>query len=276
MFKMVTLVPLKQFVTPIMAASISPDHFEDKCLAEIAELPVYEGNTKRKLRDLFKITQDSAGNSTITINGDVSKVKRIGMGMKQGEIIINGNAGMHLGEKMAGGKITVNGNAGGWTGSAMEGGQIEIHGDGSHYLASPYRGTDVGMLGGEIVVDGKVGSDCACYMKGGIIKIKGGAGPFLGYHMIKGTIYVEKECQTRVGASMTDGKIIVAGALEEVMPTFTVDDIKKKAKVDDNEKATGPFYVFVGDLAEHGKGKLFVSKEANPHLGAIYDKYLEE
>jgi len=273
---MVILVPLKQFVTPIMAASINPDLFEDKCLAEIAELPIYEGNTKKKLRDLFKIEQDSAGNLTITINGDVSKVKRIGMGMEKGEIIINGNAGMHLGEKMAGGKITVNGNASGWTGSAMKGGLIEIHGDGSHYLASPYRGTDVGMLGGEIVVDGKVGSDCGCHMKGGIIKIKGGAGPFLGYHMIKGTIYVEKECQTRVGASMTDGKIIVAGTVEEVMPTFTVDAIKKKAKIDDNEKATGPFYVFVGDLAEHGKGKLFVLKEANPHLSAIYDKYLEE
>ena len=32
-------------------------------------------------------------------------------GMKNGEIIINGNVGMHLGEKMAGGKITVNGDA---------------------------------------------------------------------------------------------------------------------------------------------------------------------
>jgi formylmethanofuran dehydrogenase subunit C len=177
---------------------------------------------------------------------------------------------------MVGGKITVNGNAEGWAGSSMKGGTIEIHGDASHYLASPYRGTDVGMRGGEIIVDGKVGSDCACYMKGGVIKIKGGAGPFLGYHMIKGTIYVENECKTRVGASMTGGKIIINGTLEEVMPSFTVDAIKKKAKVDANEKATGPFYVFVGDLAEQGKGKLFVLKEANPQLGAIYDKYLEE
>ena len=273
---MVTLIPLKKFVSPIMAANINPGLFEDKSIAEIAQLPIYEGNQKKKLGDLFKIEKDSAGDSTITINGDVSKAKRIGMGMEKGEIIINGNAGMHLGEKMVDGKITVNGNAEGWTGSAMKGGLIEIHGDGSHYLASPYRGTDVGMLGGEIVVDGKVGSDCACYMKGGLIKIKGGAGPFLGYHMIKGTIYVEKDCKTRVGASMTGGKIIVAGALEEVMPTFTIDNIKKKAKIDDNQKATGPFYVFVGDLAEHGKGKIFVSKEANPHLGAIYDKYLEE
>ena len=272
---MVTLVPLKKFENPITAACINPDLFEGKSVAEIAKFPIYEGNRKKKLGDLFKIEADSGDTSIITVNGDVSKVKRIGMGMEKGEIVINGNSGMHLGEKMAGGKITVNGNAGGWTGSAIKSGTIEIHGDGSDYLASPYRGTDVGMLGGEIVVDGKVGSDCACYMKGGVIKIKGSAGPFLGYRMIKGTVYVEKDCKSRVGASMTGGKIIVTGALEEVMPTFTVDDVKAKVKIDDNEKATGPFYVFVGDLAEHGKGKLFVSKAANPQLGAIYDKYLE-
>jgi formylmethanofuran dehydrogenase subunit C len=275
MFKMITLAPLKQFRAPLMATCITPDLFEGKSVGELAELPVYEGNQKKKLGDLFKIEVDSAEASTITINGDVSKVKRVGMGMTKGEIVINGNAGMHLGEKMSGGKITVNGNAGGWTGSSMKGGVIEIHGDASDYLASPYRGTSVGMRGGEIVVDGKVGSDSACYMKGGVIKIRGGAGRYLGYHMIKGTIYVENECSTRVGALMTGGKIIVNAVLEELMPTFTVDGVKAKAKIDDNEKAKGPFYLFMGDLAEKGKGKLYVSKEANPHLANIYDKYLE-
>jgi formylmethanofuran dehydrogenase subunit C len=275
MFKMITLTPLKEFDAPIMAACINPDLFEVKSITEISELPVYEGNQKKKLDDLFKIDKNSTENSTITIKGDMSKVKRIGMGMERGEIVLNGNGGMHLGEKMSGGKITVNGNANGWTGSSMKGGLIEIHGDASDYLASPYRGTSIGMRGGEIVVDGKVGSDSGCYMKGGVIKIRGGAGPFLGYHMMKGTIYVEKDCKNRTGACMIGGKIIVNAAIEEVLPTFTVDEIKAKVKIDANEKATGPFYVFYGDLAENGKGKLYVSKEANPHLGAFYDKYLD-
>ena len=272
---MITLTPLKEFTYPITAENINPDIFGGKTVAEIAELSVYEGNRKEKLGDLFKIEEDPAETPNITINGDVSKVKRIGMGMEKGEIIINGNAGMHLGEKMAGGKIVVNGNASGWAGSAMKGGTIEIHGDASDYLASPYRGTEVGMRGGEIIVDGKVGSDSGCYMKGGLIRIKGGAGPFLGYRMTKGTIYVQKSCKTRVGALMTGGKIIVSGVLEEVMPTFTVDETKAKVKIDDNEKAKGPFYVFAGDTAEHGKGKLYVATEANPQLGPIYNKYIE-
>jgi len=62
--------------------------------------------------------------------------------------------------------------------------------------------------------------------------------------------------------------------VDELMPTFTVDGIKNKVKIDDTFKAEGPFYVFLGDIAEHGNGKLFISKPANPQLSLIYDKFL--
>jgi formylmethanofuran dehydrogenase subunit C len=91
--------------------------------------------------------------------------------------------------------------------------------------------------------------------------------------MRDGTIYVEKDAETRVGACMTGGKIVVAGFLEEVMPTFTIDSVKPKVKVEETEKVSGPFYVFLGDLADNGNGKLFVSKERNPHLSQ-YEKFL--
>jgi formylmethanofuran dehydrogenase subunit C len=271
---MIVLTPLKEFRFPVQAESISPDVFQGKSAAEIAELPVYEGNKPRKLRDLFKIVEKNDDASTILINGDVSEVRRIGQGMKAGEIVINGNAGMHLGEKMAGGKITVNGNAGQWTGSSMKNGLIEVHGNASDYLASPYRGSTEGMRGGKIIVDGDVGSDSGCYMRGGLIKIKGsGTGQFLGFHMSDGTIHVEKNASTRVGTNMTGGKIVVSGKVEEMMPTFTIDSVKPKVKIDDTESTKGPFYVFLGDLAEKGKGKIFVSKAYNPDL-KIYEKYL--
>ncbi|MGE5533068.1 MAG: formylmethanofuran dehydrogenase subunit C, partial [Bacillota bacterium] len=210
----------------------------------------------------------------ITLNGDFSEVRRIGMGMKNGEIVINGDAGMHLGEKMSGGKITVNGNAAQWAGSSMKKGLIEIHGNAGDYLASPYRGSTEGMKGGKIVVDGDIGADSGTYLHGGLIKIKGNnVGQFLGYHMSDGTIHVEKNASTRLGANMTGGKIIVSGTAEEMMPSFTIDGVKPKVKVDDTEQAPGPFYVFLGDLAERGTGKIFVSKAANPQL-KTYEKYL--
>ena len=270
---MIVLTPLRKFTFPINAECINPDVFQGKDTAEIANLTLFEGNKQRKLSDLFKIEEDNLA-ATITINGDVSEVRKIGAGMKTGEIIINGNVGMHLGEKMAGGKITVNGDAAQWAGASMKKGLIEIHGNAGDYLASPYRGSTEGMKGGKIVVDGDVGSDSGAYLRGGLIKIKGSnVGQFLGYHMSDGAIHVEKNARSRLGANMVGGKIIVSGVVEEVMPTFTVDGVKPKVKVDDTESAAGPFYVFLGDLAEKGKGKLFISKANNPQLKS-YEKHL--
>ncbi len=159
---MIVLTPLKKFIFPVNAECINPDIFKDKDVAEIADLTVFEGNRQKKLGDLFKIEEAERGSPKITINGDVSEVRKIGLGMKDGEIVINGNAGMHLGEKMTGGKITVNGDAGQWTGSSMKGGLIEVHGNAGDYLASPYRGSSEGMKRGKIIVDGDVGSDSGC------------------------------------------------------------------------------------------------------------------
>ena len=270
---MITLIPKKQFDVPVQAACISPDVFKGKSIKEIADMPLTEGNRLIKLGELFEIQEDNTPAPDITINGDVGKVKRIGQGMKTGEIVINGDAGLHTGEKMIGGKITINGNVGGWSGTDMRGGLIEVHGDAGDYLASPYRGSSTGMKGGVIVVDGKVGSDVGCYLHGGVLKLKGGAGRFLGYHMSEGTILVDKESDTRAGACMTGGKIVITGTIPEVMPTFTIDTVKPKVKIDDTQNVAGPFYVFLGDLAEHGTGKLFVSKAANPQL-KFYEKYL--
>jgi formylmethanofuran dehydrogenase subunit C len=247
--------------------------FKGKTTAQIAELPITEGNRNIKLGDAFFIREESAQPPDIILEGDFSRVKRVGQAMTSGEIVFNGNAGMHTGEKMAGGKITVNGNAGGWTGSEMKKGTIEIHGDAGDYTASPYRGHDAGMKGGVIFVDGNVGTDVGCYLKGGTLKIKGSAGRFLGYHMSDGAIYVEKGCDIRPGACMSGGKIVIAGCLQEVLPSFTVDSVKPKVKIDDATSAQGPFYVFLGDLAEHGAGKIFVGKAANPQM-KFYEKYL--
>jgi len=271
---MIILTPLKQFQFPVHAECIIPEVFQGKSVSELDSLIIWEGNKKKKLGDLFKIEETTAETPNITINGDVSEVRRIGQGMKNGEIVINGNSGMHLGEKMAGGKITVNGNASGWTGCSMKKGLIEIHGDASDYLASPYRGSTEGMRGGKIIVDGNVGSDSGCYLRGGVIKIKGDAGPFLGFHISDGAIHVEKNAGARLGACMTGGKIAVSGKVDELMPTFTIDSVKGKVKIDSTETAQGPFYVFLGDLAEKGNGKLFISKANNPQLSTIYDRYL--
>lgn len=270
---MMTLDPLEKFKLPIIAECISPNILQDKKLEETEALKVWEGNKQKTLGDLFKIEETKPEQATITINGDVSKVRRIGAFMTSGEIIINGNAGMHLGEEMKGGKITVNGNVEAWAGSMMKAGEIEIHGNASDYLCAPYRGTKEGMRGGRIVVHGNVGNEAGAHMKKGTLKIYGNAGQFLGFRMQNGTIYVQRNCQARAGACMTDGKIVIGGSLESMLPTFTIDSIKAKVKIEEGETIEGPMYLFLGDLTEAGNGKLYVSKEKNPYL-SVHEKFL--
>lgn len=274
---MINLQPVRESRFPILAECISPDVFQCKTCAEIGGLEIWEGNKQKKLGDLFKIdevkTENQTADSIITILGDVSKLRRIGSGMKSGELIINGNVGMHLGEEMKGGKIAVRGNVEGWAGSMMRGGTIEIHGDAGDYLGAPYRGSCEGMHGGKIIVNGNVGNEAGAHMKKGIIKIYGSAGQFTGFRMRDGTIYVQNDCEGRAGACMNDGKIVIGGHLESVLPTFTIDSVRAKVKIEESDIIEGPLYVFLGDLAEHGNGKLYVSKEKNPHL-SCYEGFL--
>ncbi len=176
-------------------------------------------------------------------------------------------------EEMKGGKIAVYGDVGGWVGSMMKGGEIDIHGDAGDYLGAPYRGSNLGMKGGRITVYGNVGAEAGTHMKKGIIKIYGNTGQFTGFRMRDGTIYVQKDCAGRAGACMKGGKIIIGGYSESVLPTFTIDGVKAKVKIEEGETVKGPVYVFLGDLAEHGNGKLYVCKEKNPHL-SHYERFL--
>ena len=62
------------------------------------------------------------------MNGDWTRVKRIGQQMTAGEIVINSNADMYTGGWMKGGKITVHGNVDSFTGIAMAGGELPVNG----------------------------------------------------------------------------------------------------------------------------------------------------
>lgn len=269
------MYPKSSFKVPIEAECINPDVFAEKSVTNIARLQVWEGNRKRTLGDLFKIEPNpdiAAEKVTIRISGDVSKVRRIGARMSMGEITIDGDVGMHLGEEMKGGVITVAGNAGSWLGSMMKKGTIEVKGNASDYVGVAYRGSTQGMSGGVIIIHGNAGNEVGCFMRRGLIKVYGSVGSFLGVHMKNGTIFVQGNSEGRVGAEMTGGKILVCGWVPSIVPTFTIDSIRSKVKVN-GETVTGPFYRFVGDLAEGGDGKLYVSQTKNLHLN-FYKKYL--
>jgi formylmethanofuran dehydrogenase subunit C len=271
---MITLTPKHLFRIPIESECISPDVFLEKSLPEIKSLPLWEGNRKKTLGNLFRIEEkkDTEKETTIEIMGDVSRVRRIGTEMSRGKIIVKGDVGMHIGEEMKGGEIIVSGNSDSWVGSMMEGGEIVIKGNAGDYVGSSYRGaSNMGMNGGSITINGSAGSNLGYFMRNGFIKV-GNIGGYAGIHMKGGTILIQKDSLGRSGSQMTGGTIIVQGRIPNILPTFTIDSIRKTAKAKD-ERIEGPFYRFIGDLADHGKGRLYVSKSNNPHLKK-YEKYL--
>ncbi len=265
---MITLTPRAHSGAPINGRCISPDSFAGHSLEEIALLTLWEGNQERHLSDLFIIEGENAqkaDETTIRITGDASRIRRIGTCMTSGEIVIQGNAGMHLGEEMTGGKITVLGDSDSWTGSMMKGGNIVVKGDVNDYLGAPYRGLTVGIEGGSITVEGSAGNETGCFMAGGIIRVRGDAGMFSGIHMKGGTLLVEGNAAERAGAMMTGGRLVIVGRTPLVLPSFIVDEVRGSVRVGD-ERIVGPFYAFKGDITEGWNGSLFVSVKKNPHL----------
>ena len=262
---MITLTPKSPFRVPINGESITPDSFAGKTPKEIASLPMWEGNRRRGLSDLFETEGEPEEEVRIRVVGDLSKVRRVGASMTGGEILVEGNVGMHLGEEMSGGKITVAGNAGSWTGSMMKDGTIIVKGNVDDYLGAPYRGLTAGMKGGTIIVEGDAGSETGCYMAGGTIRIRGDVGLLAGIHMQGGVLLVEGDVGERVGAEMKGGRIVVLGGVPSVLPGFIVDEIRSSVRVGE-ERMSGPFYAFKGDVTESWNGSLFVAVKNNPHL----------
>ena len=273
---MIRLRPKRSFKAPVDAQSVTPDIFAEKSVSEIAKLQTWEGNQKKTLDQLFKIEQYSKYSSeemTIQILGDAGKILRIGAKMSTGRIIVDGDAGMHLGEEMEGGSITVVGNAGSWTGCMMKEGTIQIKGDAGDYIGAAYRGSTRGMSGGKVIIHGNAGNEVGCFMRNGLIKIHGNTRQFVGVHMRNGTIFVQQNSKGRVGAQMKGGKIVIGGHTPSILPSFTIDSVRSKVKIE-GEPVEGPFYRFIGDLTEDGSGKLFISQAKNPHL-EFYEKFLE-
>lgn len=267
----------KKLIVPVDAPALSPNNLAGKSVKEVREIKVWEGNQRTELSKIFDVKGDPGDEPEevkIKINGDVSRVRKIGQKMDGGTIQIAGNAGMHLGNEMKKGTIVVSGNVESWLGSSMKGGIIEVNGNARDFIGAAHRGNNNGMNEGMIKIHGNAGSEVGNWMRGGDIQIFGNVGIYPGIHMKGGTIYVKKNCLGRAGAQMTGGKIIINGKIPEILPSFYIEEIRGGTKAA-QDKISGPFYLFSGDHNEDGKGRLFVRIDSNGHL-KWFEKFVED
>jgi len=216
-------------------AEITPE-LATKSEDEIRSFRVWYGKLEKKLEELFEIEKEG-DEKKIVLDGNFSKVKWIGMGMTDGEIIVRGDIGANCGAFMKGGKIIIEGNADDWLGAEMKGGEIVVRGNARNLIGCAYYGNATGMQDGRIVIEGNAGNYIGEKMSGGVIEIRGSAGDFIGTEMKGGEIVIHGDCGY-VGGDMKSGIIKIGGNFD-ILPTFR--------KTDEG---------WMGDVLVKGEGKI--------------------
>jgi formylmethanofuran dehydrogenase subunit C len=256
---------------PIEVEGIVPNAVSHMSRREIEKLPIFCGNHKIPLAELFQVTGD-AGNGRIEWQGDLRGVHWIGAKMTSGTVHVAGNAGRHVGSEMTGGEIHVQGDASDWVGGEMHGGLIFVRGRVGHLAGAAYRGSRRGMTGGTILVGGDAGNEIGHTMRRGLLAVGGRAGDLGGFNMLAGTILVLGDCGIRFGAGMHRGTIGLFGPEPPPMlPTFrhacrgrplmllmVFQHLTRNGFTVPENLSTAEFDHFHGDMIEGGRGEIFL------------------
>jgi formylmethanofuran dehydrogenase subunit C len=265
----VTLRLREATTIPIEADSICPDLFVSRTLAEIKTLPAFYGSRKVTLGDLFEIEGDRS--DIVVVEGDLGHVKKIGLRMNHGRVLVRGNVGLHLGAYMRGGEIIVEGNASDWAGAQIQGGVIRIKGNAGHRVGAAYPGEKRGANRGTIIVEGNAGREVGARARRVLIVVQGDVGEFAGAYMIAGSIIVLGRLGKRAGAGNKRGTIVALGETPEILLTYRYECTMRpvflrcylrrlldwglpvpKAALD------GDFRRYSGDVTSLGKGEILV------------------
>ena len=265
----IVLTPKGDIDIMVEAEVITPDAFANKKPAELEQLIVWQGPRELPLSEFFDVegSGSSAQDTTIIIEDDVPRVKRIGAGMSAGRIVVEGSAGMHVGSEMLGGDILVKGDAGSWAGMEMKGGMLHILGNASDHVGCAYRGSWHGMTGGRILIEGSARSQLGGGMSGGEIVVNKSVENFCAIRQSAGSIVVRGDAVRGVGAEMTGGTVVVCGHVFQPLPGFEYGGTESDLKLGDTE-CLGEFLKFAGDYAvsARAKGTLYVASELNRGL----------
>ena len=261
--KTINLTMKKETSIAIEFDNVLPEMLYDKPQKEIEDTVIYRGNKEEKLSDYFDIEvsgeSENSDDCTIVINGDLSRVKRIGYYMSGGKIIANGNVDFHVGARMSGGHIIVNGDAESYAGREMTGGILEINGNVKEFCGASYAGEWRGMSGGRIVIRGNAGKQLADYMLNGEIHVNGNCDILAGVHMSGGFIQIDGNVNQWIGGQMKKGTIVINGNLEQILPGFKLQEIIHNPFIN-GKYFIGKYHLYSGDKGVKGKGNLWIKE----------------
>ncbi|MCU7871002.1 MAG: formylmethanofuran dehydrogenase subunit C [Candidatus Thiodiazotropha sp. (ex Lucinoma annulata)] len=247
----------------------TPERLADMKLADIVQLPLWQGNQQVACGDLFTLSGDDP--QDIVIQSDSDRLDEIGSGMTNGSIHIEGCAGAYLGRSMGGGSLSVSGDVGIAAGCNMSAGTLTIAGNAGDLLGGAITGERQGMRGGKIIVKGNTGDRAGDQMRRGTILISGNAGDYCASRMIAGTLVVLGEAGAKTGLAMRRGTLLLSQEPVSLPATFNDNgkhnlnfltlltrSFQDQAGFSDMWERGSRVQRWLGDLGCDGKGEILV------------------
>jgi formylmethanofuran dehydrogenase subunit C len=243
--------------------------------AAIERLPIQQGRDTLPLAEFFSVHGSGDGSDDtphLTLQGDLSRVDHIALGMAAGELHIDGPAGHHLGTAQSGGRITVRGHAGDLAGAERSGGALDVAGNVGDFAGGALPGSMDGMRGGTFIVRGNAGERLGDHMRRGSLIVLGDAGDFAASRMVAGTVVVAGALGVHAAYRMRRGTLVCAGSAPELGAGFVPAPgdcgVFWQLLSRDIARLAGPDSVLAelpkrrtvrraGDLAVDGKGEVF-------------------
>ncbi len=249
---------------------LTPQNLASKTVAEIARIELQTTRERVTAGDVFRIRKGDA--AAVLIEGGSPRFDRVGMGMTEGTLQVEGEVGVQAGRAMSGGRLAIDGYAGPFAGSGMKGGTLEIGGDAGERLGGSLSGETVGMSGGLVHVRGDAGPRAGDRLRRGVILIEGRAGEYAGSRMIAGTLVIGGEADDLPGYLMGRGTILLGRGATLLSPTFgdcgEHDLVAARLLADYVARASAklarlfrrPLRRLAGDLAALGKGEILLPR----------------
>ena len=248
-------------------APLAPDRLVGLSQSRIAAIQLQTTRDRVLAGDVFKIRMGDPMQTRF--EGGSERFDRIGAGMRQGDVSVDGDVGTQAGRLMRGGRLAIAGNAGPWAASGMTDGSLTISGDAGDRLGGPLAGETIGMRGGVVIVRGNAGARAGDRMRRGMIIVEGKADSHTGSRMIAGTIVVRGRAGRLPGYLMSRGTIVTVEGSDGLSPTFVdsgVHDLLATALMARYIQTYSPGVAamlrrpwrrLLGDMAVIGKGEIF-------------------
>ena len=266
-----TALTLSQHSTSRFALDMSP--FIPQQLAglnidQISRLPLQHGSDKAELGDFYTVGGSAA--ERLVIENQDNRLLRVGQGMSQGELQVEGDAGDEAGFRLNGGSLRINGNCGDHAGRAMRGGVLQIDGNCGMHLGGPAAGERQGMRGGLIRVGGDAGDRAGERQRRGMILIHGDCGDYCALDMIAGSLCVAGQAGAHSGHGMRRGSLVLQNAPASMPTTFQKNgpydavflrllhkELQRLAFIA-QDAPLPPVERYLGDIACNGQGEILM------------------